>query len=128
MKQQGVDQIGKAIDRNVAQACLLGRLVSEHPLLELLAPVDLNIVCFRYKSADLENDKMNDLNQEVLLRIQESGYAVPSQTIIQGKFAIRACITNHRTTDEDIHGLVQSVVQFGNLVEQETSTAAQDRY
>jgi hypothetical protein len=53
------------------------------------------------------------LNQEILLRIQESGLAIPSQTMLDGKFAIRVAITNHRSRREDFDLLVRSVVETG---------------
>lgn len=107
MKEQGVDRIGAAISRNVAQARYLEQLVLEHADLELLAPVPLNLVCFRVAPASVCEEDLNALNEEVLLRIQESGTAVPSHTLIDGKFAIRACITNHRTEDQDLERLVE---------------------
>lgn len=116
MKEQGVKRIGEAIDRNVAQARLLRDLVEAHDQLELLSNVSLNIVCFRYIADGLKGDVLNELNQELLLRIQESGFAVPSQTVLSGRFALRVCITNHRTTNDDIRGLVDSVVFHGKAI------------
>ncbi|MEO1324895.1 MAG: pyridoxal-dependent decarboxylase [Pseudomonadota bacterium] len=106
MKEQGAERIGQAISRNVEQAKYLERLISQHDDLELLAPVSLNAVCYRVKYDELSLEGLNRLNEEVLLRIQESGTAVPSHTFIDEKFAIRVCITNHRTENEDLERLV----------------------
>ena len=106
LKEQGVDRIGRVISRNVAQAKYLEQLIAEHDDLEILAPVSLNAVCYRFVDPDLSEDELDALNEEILLRIQESGSAVPSHTFIDGKFAIRVCITNHRTEARDIKQLV----------------------
>ena len=76
------------------------------PRLELLAPVNLNIVCFRYRADDA-------VNREIVADIQESGIAAPSSTTLGGRFAIRAAIVNHRTEEADIDALVAAVLEFG---------------
>lgn len=111
MKEQGVDKIGRMIARNVAQAQTLKALVDARPGLERLAPVSMNIVCFRYKDDALSEAQLDDLNQEILLSIQESGRSVPSHILVDGKFAIRVCITNHRTHESDLVSLVEDVLQ-----------------
>lgn len=116
MKTQGVDKIGRIIDQNIQQACYLKELVEENERLELLAPVSLNIICFRYVSNELNESQLDEVNQEILLRIQESGLAVPSQTVIDGKFAIRVCITNHRSRRDDFVQLADAVVRHGDTI------------
>ena len=59
---------------------------------------------------------LNALNKEILLRIQESGLAIPSQTMLDGKFAIRVAITNHRSRREDFEQLVHAVVETGTAL------------
>jgi glutamate/tyrosine decarboxylase-like PLP-dependent enzyme len=78
------------------------------PRLELLAPVQLNIVCFRYRALEA-----NKVNGEIVIDIQESGTAAPSTTLIDGKLAIRAAIVNHRTDVGDLDALVAAVLRFG---------------
>jgi glutamate/tyrosine decarboxylase-like PLP-dependent enzyme len=113
LKVHGVKQFARLIEQNVAQAQFLAALVETHPHLELLAPVPLNVVCFRYRPSCIEGPSLNTLNQELLLRLQESGVAVISSTILDGKFALRAAITNHRSRREDFETLVAAVAKFG---------------
>jgi aromatic-L-amino-acid/L-tryptophan decarboxylase len=113
MKEQGVDRIGAAIQRNIDQAERLGRLVEAHPDLELLAPVSMNVVCFRYRHDGATPEELDRLSAEILVGLQTSGVAVPSQTILGGRFAIRVCITNHRSTDADFDLLVDEVASLG---------------
>ena len=113
MKEQGVDRIAGAIQRNIDQARFLGDLVTAHPDLRLLAPVTLNIVCFRYAPAGLRETALNPLNQAILVALQDRGIAVPSQTVLQDRFAIRVCIANHRSVDADFEVLVRAVAEIG---------------
>jgi glutamate/tyrosine decarboxylase-like PLP-dependent enzyme len=94
------------IARSCALAKYLESRVLAEPRLELLAPVNLNIVCFRYRASD-------EINREIVADIQESGIAAPSSTTLDGRFAIRAAIVNHRTDEKDIDALVSAVLEFG---------------
>ena len=58
------------------------------------------------------------LNKELLLRLHEGGVAAPSYTVIDGKYALRVCITNHRSTKEDFDILVREVVRLGKILEE----------
>ncbi|MBR0688729.1 aspartate aminotransferase family protein [Bradyrhizobium manausense] len=106
LKTFGTDRLGAVIARSCALAKYLETRVLAEPRLELLAPVNLNIVCFRYRAGDA-------VNREVVADVQESGIAAPSGTTLDGKFAIRAAIVNHRTAETDIDALVSAVIKFG---------------
>ncbi|MEM7706151.1 MAG: pyridoxal-dependent decarboxylase [Pseudomonadota bacterium] len=116
LKEQGVSRIGRAISKNISQARYLERKARSAPEIELLAPVSLNVVCLRFLDNRLSEAELNELNQEILLRIQESGTAVPSHTVIDESFAIRVCITNHRTENSDLDRLITSIRNFGQQI------------
>jgi glutamate/tyrosine decarboxylase-like PLP-dependent enzyme len=121
IKEQGLDKYGRLIQQNIDQAAYLARLVDAAPQLERLAPAPLNIVCFRYRVAGADDPALNRLNQELLIRLHESGMAAPSYTTLNGKYAIRAAITNHRSRREDFDILVREVVRLGaELVREES--------
>ena len=111
-KAHGINTFAQLIHQNVRQAHYLAGLVTKHPLLELLAPAPLNIVCFRLALPGKSDAELNDLNREILLRLQESGIAVPSQTMLDGRFAIRVAVSNHRSRREDFDLLVRTVVEI----------------
>ena len=73
-----------------------------------MAPVQLNIVCFRYRAADAD-----EVNGNIVIDVQESGIAAPSTTVLDGQLAIRAAIVNHRTDTCDIDALISAVLEFG---------------
>lgn len=119
IKEHGIRKYGRLIQQNVEQARYLAGLVGSASELERLAPVPLNIVCFRYKVKELDDDALNRLNQELLIRLHESGAAAPSNTRINGRYALRVCITNHRSRREDFDALVEEVIRQGRgLVEE----------
>jgi len=113
IKEHGIEKYGRLIRQNVAQARYLASLVDRAGDLELLAPVPLNIVCFRYIGAGGSDEELNDLNRKILGQLQEDGIAAPSYTTLDGKFAIRAAITNHRSRNEDFEILASSVSRLG---------------
>jgi glutamate/tyrosine decarboxylase-like PLP-dependent enzyme len=110
LKEHGIAALAAVIDRNIEQAQYLESLIITSPNLEMLAPVPLNICCFRYKFAEPDNDRLND---EIVMQLQEQGIAVPSTTIINGQLAIRVNLTNHRTRNEDLDLLVDSIERIG---------------
>ena len=121
LKEQGADKLGRLIQQNIDQAKYLEELVQAHPALELMAPVSLNIVCFRYRGDEgnlLSDEDGNRINEEILMRIQESGSAAPSHTVLHDKYALRVCITNHRTVRSDLAQLVKDVVVIGGELTQ----------
>ena len=115
-KTHGIEMIGRLIAQNVAQIRYLTSLVDVEPALERLAPAPLNICCFRYTAPGLDAERLNAVNQEILWRLQESGIALPSHTVLDGKFAIRVANTNQRSRREDFDLLVRTVVDLGRAV------------
>jgi glutamate/tyrosine decarboxylase-like PLP-dependent enzyme len=114
IKEHGLDRFGRLIDRNIAQAHELAQLIRAEPRLELVAPVHTNIVCFRYNPGGLDAGALNALNQELLIRLHESGVAAPSYTTLGERYCLRAAIANHRTTSADLPVLVQAVTEIGD--------------
>lgn len=105
IKVHGADALGASIARSCALAKLLEARIKAEPKLELLAPVALNIVCFRYRGGD---------TAAIVADLQESGIAAPSTTTVNGRLAIRAALFNHRTQPQDIAALVDAVLRFGD--------------
>jgi aromatic-L-amino-acid/L-tryptophan decarboxylase len=113
IKEHGIDRYRRMIEQNVAQARHLVDLIEEGEELELMAPAPLNIVCFRYKPAGFTEEELNGLNKEILFQIQEQGIAAPSSTVLDGKFAIRVAISNHRSRLDDFDVLAREVSRIG---------------
>lgn len=115
IQHQGMLKLGRMITKNVDQAAYLGELIERNEQLELMAPIGLDIVCYRFLTTDLSSD-LNDINKEILLRLHEGGYAVPSYTTIEGQYCIRVAIANHRSIKSDFDFLVAKTVDIGNSI------------
>jgi aromatic-L-amino-acid decarboxylase len=104
LRYHGMNAFREAIlnDLNLAQH--LAKRVSSEPSLELLAPVTLSAVCFRYTQAPPE--QLNQLNAAILKRIIERGRVFISNATVNGKFALRACIVNQRAAETDVTEVV----------------------
>jgi glutamate/tyrosine decarboxylase-like PLP-dependent enzyme len=108
IKVHGTAQIGAVISKTCELAQYMKRQIQSHPDLELLAPVQLNIICFRYRCAD-----PNPINAAIAVDLQESGIAAPSTTVLDGQLAIRAAIVNHRTEARDVDAALAATIKFG---------------
>lgn len=104
----GADAIGRSISAACALARRLAGRIAAEPELELAAPVTLNIVCFRYACPDAER-----VNREIVLALYDEGRVAPSATTLDGRYAIRAAIVNHRTGPADVDALVDAVLRAG---------------
>jgi glutamate/tyrosine decarboxylase-like PLP-dependent enzyme len=114
-REHGADRIGELVEQNCAQAQYLARRIKSEQQLELLAPVHLNIVCFRLRREGLDAAALDQLNEDIVADVQESGVAAPSTTRIHGELAIRVNITNHRTQMSDLDVLVDAVLKAAAL-------------
>ncbi|MHB9119070.1 MAG: pyridoxal phosphate-dependent decarboxylase family protein [Burkholderiales bacterium] len=111
IKVYGAEKLGRVISGTCSLARYMRQRIEDTPMLELLAPVSLNIVCFRYRCEDADR-----VNANIVVALHESGIAVPSTTMIDGRLAIRAAIVNHRTAAADIDALIQATLDFGETL------------
>lgn len=116
IKEHGCRKYGRLIQQNIDQAQYLARLVDESEYLELMAPVPLNVVCFRYIAPDLDGGELDNLNQRLLVELQEGGLAVVSGTRIGEKFVLHVSHTNHRSRWADFDLLVNEVIRLGDQI------------
>ncbi|PHN03918.1 pyridoxal phosphate-dependent decarboxylase family protein [Flavilitoribacter nigricans] len=116
LKEHGAKKFGRMIARNVEQAHYLKDLIEQHPDLELIAPVGMDIVCFRYQPAGLNTEALNALNKEIKLQLEERGIAAPGYTTLGGRYCLRIAISNHRSREEDFDLLVEQVCRIGEEI------------
>jgi glutamate/tyrosine decarboxylase-like PLP-dependent enzyme len=103
------------IERHLALARTLGAVVEAAPDFELLAPVSLNIVCFRYAPPALAGDEaaLNRLNQELGQALLDDGRVYVGTTTYDGHVAFRPAIVNWRTTEPDVRMVVDVIRELG---------------
>lgn len=103
LKIHGVRAIQAAIDGNIAVAQHLAAAIDASSDFERVAPAPLSIVCFRYRNGD------DAVNKALMVEAQRDGESYVSNAIINGRFALRACIVNFRTQPADADRLLASI-------------------
>ena len=124
LKGVGLDAIGRSIEDNIACAHHLERLVQESDDFEMLAPVELSIFCFRHVPAPLKNaseKEIDDFNERLLVALQRDGSSYLSNALLRGRFALRGCVMNYRTTSRDMEILLEDVRRVGKTCKAATS-------
>ncbi len=110
LQYYGSRRIAAAISEDIALAAYLGELVSNVDDFELLAPVELSICCFRYvPDRGMSDAELDRVNERIMELVQKGGRAYLSNATVNGKFALRACITNFRTTKADVEETIAAV-------------------
>jgi glutamate/tyrosine decarboxylase-like PLP-dependent enzyme len=107
LRYHGLHAFQESIREDLRLAQMLANLIDTEPKLKRFAPVPLSAVCFRYLS---ESRDMNDLNRSILERVVRRGRVYISNAKIGNAFALRACIVNHRSTDDDVRSVVSEVL------------------
>ena len=125
IQQAGRTGLVRSIEADIALAERLHRNVQSQPELEAMS-LGLSIACFRYvppalrgDTSDRAQETLNDLNEKVLARLTEEGEVFLSNAVIGGRFALRACIVNFRTTAADVDAIPEIVVRAGRAVSEE---------
>jgi glutamate/tyrosine decarboxylase-like PLP-dependent enzyme len=127
LKTHGVESFARLIEQNHRQCLELEQWARAEPELEVATPVVLNVVCLRYvgrgggvPAAGPGGDgdegrelRLDQLNRELLYRLQEQGIAVPSSTVLRGRFWLRVCVVNHRSRREDFRVLLDALLTLG---------------
>ena len=122
LRQAGRQGTVQMIADDIRLARALNALVNDHPELEACTQ-DLSITTFRYLPTGIESRTeesetyLNRLNTEILTRIQEGGEAYLSNAVVDGRYVLRACVVNFRTTLEDIEALPELVARVGRATD-----------
>lgn len=106
LRAVGLAPIRAAIEKDLACAAALAKKVDASDDFERLAPVELSIVCFRHVPASIPPDRLDAWNERLLVALQRDGSSYISNASVGGRFALRACIMNHRTTLDDMDVLL----------------------
>jgi aromatic-L-amino-acid decarboxylase len=111
----GRSAYARRISHDAALARYLAELVQERDDFELMAPPSLSVCCFRYAPASLAGDDaaLNRLNEQVMTAIQVDGRTYCSNAVLDGRFSLRACVTNFRTEAPDLELLLDVAAEHG---------------
>jgi aromatic-L-amino-acid/L-tryptophan decarboxylase len=112
LKGVGLESLGEAIESNLACARHLESLVRTSDDFEMAAPVELSIFCFRHLPPQLRTElpkTIDAYNERLLIALQEDGSSYLSNTTLGGRFALRGCVLNYRTTLRDMEILLEDL-------------------
>ncbi len=123
LKSVGVRVLGEMIEKDLACARHLEGLVHSSDDFEMLAPVELSIFCFRYlprrfklalAGADVTecarlHEQLDALNERLLVELQQDGSSYLSNARLGGRFSLRGCVMNYRTTFRDMEILLDDL-------------------
>lgn len=119
LREIGADGMRQRVRRHNDFARRLAELVAADERLELLAAPTLSICCFRYRAPGIDDATLDRINAEIAHRLRAETPYVPSSTRIAGRFAIRPCYINPRTTLNEVDGLARSVREIGDRITNE---------
>ena len=107
LRYYGLRAFQESIREDLRLARVLADSIDAEPKLERLAPVALSAVCFRYVDG---RENLDAFNRSILNRVVRRGRVYISNAMIHEKFALRACIVNHRSTEDDVRSVVSEVL------------------
>lgn len=114
LREIGRDGVVARVDRHVAFARMIAERASSHPRLELLLEPQLSVACFRYLPPGATDAEIDVANRAIFDRLRRETGSAPSTTTVGGRYAIRPCYINPRTTEHDVTELVDQVVRLGD--------------
>ena len=111
----GMAAFRRAVSKGMELAARAGAYVRESPVLDLLTPASLGVVCFRVNPADtdLDEEALEKINRNVLARVFWEDPAFMSSTLLRGTFSLRMCILNHNTMWDDVRETLEAIERFG---------------
>jgi aromatic-L-amino-acid decarboxylase len=112
LRYYGHDGVIAILREGLRLAQLLQQWVDADPDFELVAPVELSLVCFRHRAGD-------EFNRRLLAEINASGKALLSHTVLNGRYVLRFAIGNMQTREEDVretwHLIQETASRRGNV-------------
>ena len=125
LRYHGFAAFRESITKDLRHAHRLAEAIKKEPRLELLAPIELSAVCFQHRGPEgLPHTQLNQFNQSLLKRVVERGRVYLSNASLRGKFCLRACIVNHRTTDADLDSIISEVLAAAKEIGSSSSPLA----
>ncbi len=125
LRAHGRDKYSRLIQQNIDQAKYLAGLVEKDPEMELTAPVASNVVCFRFNPGGFSEDELADLNKKIIGEIYKIRFWMISDTVVKGRFTLRAAIVNHRSRREDFDYIYNLVKELGQKALQDIRARTQ---
>lgn len=119
LKHVGSEGYKTSIGEDVKLAKYLFQLAKEHPQLQAMS-YNLSITTFRFipegNNEEFNLEYLNTLNEALLNNLQSGGEAFLSNALVDGKYCLRACVVNFRTSEKDMNEIVEIVNRLGTKI------------
>lgn len=110
MRSFGVEGLQQKIRGHIQLAANLAKVIEQRNDFEILAPVDFNLICFRYKPANASEEILNQVNAQILHAINESGKAYLTHTKLNGKYTLRLVIGQTNVTQQHVDAVWELIL------------------
>jgi aromatic-L-amino-acid decarboxylase len=122
MRSFGVEGLQQKIRGHIQLATDLAKVIEQRNDFEILAPVDFNLICFRYNPTNLSEETLNQVNAQILHAINESGKAYLTHTKLNGKYTLRLVIGQTNVTQKQVDAVWELIL--AEVAKLKTSTLA----
>jgi aromatic-L-amino-acid decarboxylase len=102
IRMYGVEGLQEKIRSHVKIARRLAEMVAKEHDFQILAPVTINVVCFRYKPKGIKEEDLNKFNETLIHKLNDSGKVYLSHTVINGIYTIRMVTGQTNVTMEHV--------------------------
>lgn len=102
IRSYGTEGLREKIRYHISIAARLSEMISKETDFEILAPVIISVVCFRYVPAGYSNDQINALNEKLIHQLNDSGRLYLSHTVLNGKYTLRMVTAQTNVTLEHV--------------------------
>jgi len=102
IRSYGVEGLQSKVREHIRIATELKQMIANEPDFELLAPVHLSVVCFRYCPVGIDEDHLNRLNESLNHKLNDSGRIYLTHTVLNGKYTLRMVTAQTNVTREHV--------------------------
>jgi glutamate/tyrosine decarboxylase-like PLP-dependent enzyme len=112
----GVESFRAAVERTLQAAELAEKLLRRSPAWEIVTPAQMGIVSFRFHPPEIPPPQLDQLNQQIVERAIDDGFAMVSSTTLRGRKVLRLCTINPRTTEADLEKTIARLEEMGSEI------------
>ncbi|MBA4494513.1 pyridoxal phosphate-dependent decarboxylase family protein [Paenactinomyces guangxiensis] len=115
-KMFGIESFRRAVSHGIEMAETAEETLRRSPYWDVVSPAQLGVVTFRFVPDSMDEVTIDKLQQQIVNRMIQEGFAMISTTVLRGRTVLRLCTINPRTTKEDIRNTIQKMEDIGKTI------------